>query len=470
MANLKKLPKNKAAVTSLRLKKATAEVTVHPLVIQLQHTLNHYLSAGLLPENAKLLLALSGGLDSTVLLHLLVAVQGYIPFELRALHVHHGLSQNADVWAEFCVLQCQKLNIPLQVVKVHVNQASKSGVEAEARRQRYEALFNYKVDNELSDFVVTAHHQDDQAETLLLQLFRGAGVKGLASMAHIDCNKRLLRPLLGVSRAMLLEYAQAHHIDWCDDESNDNTQFERNFVRFKLMPILESRYESIKPTLARTASHLAEADEMLQALAKLDAEPLLLDNTLCLQGLCQLDFARAKNVLRWWFSQHQLAMPNTEHLTEILAQLLNAKKEAELSIQLQHLWLKRYQQRAFLCAETNADPFDLLWQGEGELPLPNGGTLHFAQVRGHGLAFKHGIQKLRITNRDGGERFKPNALRPTRTLKHLLQEANMPPWQRVKIPLIYWNDTLACVPNIGVAHEFQASEAEMGLQITWLDN
>lgn len=455
MANTKK---------SLKSSKKVKGLVTHPLLSQF----NHFLSRHLKP-NQRVLLALSGGLDSSVLLHLLAAAKQTIPFQLHAMHVHHGLSSNADAWADFCMQQCQLLNVPLEVVRVQLDLNSKQGIEAAARQLRYEALFDFKVNGITPDFVVTAHHQDDQAETLLLQLFRGAGVKGLASMATIDESRRLMRPLLDMSRQTLQEYAEQHNIPWCNDESNDNTQYERNFVRHDVMPVLATRYQSVKSVLARTASHLAEANDLLDTLAKIDADKLLQNNSLCLQALTALDLARAKNLLRWWFSQNQLAMPTSEHLTEIIQQLFNAKSDANIKIQLQNLSLKRYQQRAYLCIERIAEPFDLTWNGESHLSLPNGGQLYFKQVVGSGLALKHGMTKLRITNRDGGERFKPDVLRPTRTLKHLLQEANIPPWQRVHLPLIYWHDTLALVPNIGVAHELQAVENEPGLDIIWQD-
>jgi len=455
MANTKKSLKNS--------KKATSSVA-HPLVSQL----NQFLGCHLKPSQ-RVLLALSGGLDSSLLLHLLAAVKQIIPFELNAMHVHHGLSANADAWADFCTQQCQLLNVPIDIVRVQVDKSSKLGIEAAARQLRYENLFNFKANGIAPDFIVTAHHQDDQAETLLLQLFRGAGVKGLASMAVIDESRRLMRPLLDVSRQDLQEYATQNNIQWCDDESNDNTQFERNFVRHEVMPVLENRYPAIKSVLARTASHLAEANDLLDTLAKIDAEALLQNNSLCLQGLTAFDLPRAKNLLRWWFAKNQLAMPTSEYLTEIIQQLFTAKPDANIHIQLQNLSLKRYQQRAYLCPERFTEPFDMVWNGEPRLQLPNGGKLHFKQVTGAGLALKHGMTKLRITNREGGERFKPDVLRPTRTLKHLLQDANIPPWQREHLPLIYWHDTLAFVPQIGIAHELQASENESGLEITWLD-
>ncbi|NOT65120.1 MAG: tRNA lysidine(34) synthetase TilS [Methylotenera sp.] len=462
-------------VSKKSLKKTAANQPVNNKKMREQSpllaTLQTYLSCHLKP-NATLLLALSGGLDSCVLLHLLVGAKQTHNFNLRALHVHHGLSANADAWAAFCAEQCELLNVPLEIVHVNLNAHAKLGIEAAARKLRYEVLFS----NVSADFVVTAHHQDDQAETLLLQLFRGAGVKGLASMAMVDAPRRLMRPLLDISRSTLQAYAVERGIAWCDDESNSNTDFERNFVRHEVLPVVQMHYPAIKSVLARTASHLAEANNLLDTLASLDAENLLKENSLCLQGLSALDEEalnnpwnkpRAKNVLRWWFAKNKLVMPNAEHLDEIITQLLNAKVDANLNISLQHLTLKRYQQKAYLIQAHEAHTFDLVWSGENFLALPNGGKLVFTQVKGAGLALKFGMEKLRITNRNGGERFKPNSLRPTRTLKHLLQEANIPPWQRDSLPLIYWHDTLAFVPNIGVAHELQAAENELGLVIDW---
>jgi len=448
-------------------------VSSHPLSTQLNQFLVENIQVSHLTPT--LLLALSGGLDSVVLLHLLAEARLAIPFQLHAMHVHHGLSANADSWADFCATQCHKFNVPLQVVHVNVAQNpdyknSEQGIEAEARQLRYNALFTYTVAGKSPEFVVTAHHQDDQAETLLLQLFRGAGVKGLASMAALDKARRLLRPLLDVSRQNLHEYALQHKLVWCDDESNDNTQYDRNFVRHEVLPVLQTRFKSVKAVLARTAGHMAEASELLEVLASQDAEHLLQNNTLCLQGLSQWSVVRAKNVLRWWFSKNGLAMPATEHLNEIVDQLLHAKKDSDLNIKLQHLYLRKYQQRAYLCEDKSAAPFDLVWDGEPELILPSGGKLLFNQVIGSGLAINLGMTKLRITNRDGGERFKPDAQRPTRTLKYLLQEINMPPWQRLYLPLIYWEDKLAFVPGVGIAHGLAAKSDEPGLEIVWQDS
>ncbi len=434
----------------------------------MQTALQQFLSQHIKPQQ-RLLLGLSGGLDSCVLLHLLAQARLTIAFDLQAMHVHHGLSPNADTWAAFCQAQCDALNVPLSIVRVQLNAQSKLGIEGQARQLRYDALLN---NNLQADFVLSAHHQDDQAETLLLQLFRGAGLKGLASMAAADGHRRLLRPLLNVPRSALEDYAQQHGISWCEDESNSNTQYERNFIRHDILPVLSARNPAIKNVLARTASHAAEASDLLNALAALDAQPLLLNDSLCLQGLAMLDEARAKNVLRWWLAGRDISMPSADYLSEIYQQLLQAKADANIDISLNQknqsqLKLKRYQQRAYMVKPQVTTSFDLVWNGEPQLALPNGGQLLFSQVRGAGLALKLGMTRLRISQRNGGENFKPNALRPTRTLKHLLQEANMPPWQRENLPLVYWQDSLAFVPGIGISHELQAASYEDGLNIVW---
>ena len=454
------MPKSKAS--AIRTKS-------HALTLSaVQLELNQFLTTHIKPGQ-HLLLALSGGLDSCVLLHLLTNAKLILGVEFSAMHVHHGLSPNADDGVNFCVQQCEHLKVPLQIVHVQVEKNPNLGIEATARGLRYEALFNAAVAETSPDFIVTAHHEDDQAETLILQLMRGAGVKGLASMASIDPLRRLLRPLLGITRQQLYDYAKLNAIAWCDDESNENTHYERNFVRHELMPMLALRSPAISSVLARTATHMAEANTLLDELARIDAETLVLKNSVCVSGLRTLSHARAKNVLRYWLARNQLAMPHTDQLIEILHQLLDAKADANINIPLQHLSLKRFQQRVYLCHEQVAQDFDLVWNGEQYLDLPNGGQLVFKQVIGSGLALKFGMTKLRITNRDGGERFKPNVLRPTRTLKHLLQEANVPPWQRTNLPLIYWHDTLAYVPGIGIAHELQAHGEEAGLVISWHD-
>ena len=418
--------------------------------------------------DASIKLALSGGLDSVVLLHLLVTCTH--SFQLSAVHVHHGLSAFADSWADFCCTLCHKHNIPVDVIKVKVAPDSGLGVEAAARVLRYEALLRGDF-----DVLVTAHHQDDQAETLLLQLFRGAGVKGLSAMPVIDNHRKIIRPLLDISRAELLLYAEKNKLNWIEDDSNQNKHYERNFLRLDIMPQLQVRYSGLTNNLARSASHFAEAAHMLDELAELDAGACTSTGTsltqISVKLLAALSTSRAKNLLRWWLNKQSFAMPSAAKLDEILAQLIFAKTDAQVKLVLDsktNSVIRRYQSMAYVIRDTGAQPYAIAWQGEEILQLPDNTQLQFVQKMGVGLAINRlQINKLRISNRQGSEEFKPDLNRPTRTLKHCLQAAHMPPWLRVRLPLIYLQDDLAIVPNIGIASHLQARPDEMGLNVLW---
>ncbi len=415
-----------------------------------------------------------------MLLHLLVQARQTLNFNLSAMHVHHGLNPQADHWADFCLSLCQKYDVMCLVKRVKVDVESGLGIEASARAVRYHALFNPQLPrdnpnelNALPTLVVTAHHQDDQAETVLLMLARGAGVKGLAAIAFYDAENRLLRPLLDIPRKTLFDYATLQGLTWCEDDSNDNTAFDRNYVRHKVLPILIKRFPAIKTALARTASHMAEAQDLLNELAVMDAKDCIVKDTLSVEKLRLLSHARAKNLLRWWFAEYNIMMPTTEQLEGLLAQSLHAKADANIECILKThdvdrvLVLKRYQAKLYLIPQPTLVDYDMVWNGETELKLPDGSVLRFVEGVGEGLALRFGIKRLRVTNKKQGERFKPVANRPTRTLKHLMQEAHLPPWQRAHLPLIYLDDALACVPGIGVDYTLKARSKELGLVVTW---
>lgn len=427
-----------------------------------------------------LTIALSGGLDSCVLLHVLAGLRHSMGFQLTAHHVHHGLSNNADTWADFCQVSCKQLNIPLIISTVYVDTNSRLGIESAARQARYHALFSQN-----SGFICTAHHQDDQAETLLLQLARGAGVKGLAAMASLDAKRQLLRPLLNISRTDLEDYAKQHQLAWVDDESNLNQQFDRNFMRHSILPALMQQYPTIKQNLARTAKHLAEANHLLDELAEQDAKACFKDelavNTLLLLPLISLSQSRINNVLRWWLARNRARMPSSSQLQQITQQLFNAKSDAAIKIKVTQesvsnddekstgLTLRRYQHCAYLVTETviNA-PIHIVWTNAPIVHLPDQSYLSFSQKVGEGFAIKHLDNKqLCIKNRVGGERFKPDLNRPSRSLKVILQTSNVPPWQRTQLPLIYLDDVLAIIPDIGVDAHLKAAADEMGLLVSW---
>jgi tRNA(Ile)-lysidine synthase len=413
------------------------------------------------------LLALSGGVDSMVLLHALHALKEYYPFKLHALHVHHGLSAFADGWANHCQEACDALSVPLKVVRVNVKRNSKSGIEAAARAARYAALLNYRdADHVQPDFVVTAHHEQDQAETLLLQLSRGAGVKGLAGMALLDEKKRIYRPLLNTSKAKIQAYANTQGLRWCEDDSNLNVAFERNFLRNQIMPAWSQRHSALHQNLARSARHLAEASQLLDELAAMDAEALLDGNSLCLAGLRKLSLPRAKNCLRWWLGGVGVLMPNAEYLDEILLQLLTARQDAHVDLKLQAHSLKRFQQRAFLVKNIQQEAFNIAWHGEEKILLPSG-VLHISCKAGNDDFLS---PQMIVRSRRGGESLKINKNRPSRTLKYLMQEASIPPWLRTYWPLIFIDDVLVCVPNIGVADHAQEAFEKNKLRFEFQPN
>jgi len=409
----------------------------------------------------RLLLGFSGGLDSTVLLHLLHGLRAACGYELFALHVNHGISPNAGAWQQHCADACAALQVRFSAVQVDVPRDSGLGIEAAARIARYAALKAFPTDR-----VVLAHHRDDQAETLLLQLLRGAGLKGLSAMP--TDSSQILRPLLDTPRAMLEQYAQTHGLRWIEDESNLELAYDRNFIRHSIMPSLEQRFPASRLTLARSASHLAEAADLLDEVAQEDVGPLLRDGRLDIFGMRTLSLPRAKNVLRYWLAGYLPEAPNTSRLQEIYKQLTGARDEARIEMMLEGGCIRRYRGEAWFDRASLAAPDHLLvWQGERELLLP-GGQLSFNTVQGDGLscAKLKGLS-LTIQVRKGGESLRLYPNRPARSLKNLFQEAGVPAWQRLNLPLVYCGDALVAVPGIGVAQDWKAGAGEDGLEIIW---
>lgn len=458
MESSKKLPKNKVA----KQRDSTIEKQVRLFLETLFQSQQS--------NNPSLLVAYSGGLDSTVLLHVLHQIQKTVSFDLRAMHINHGLSHHADDWAAFCQHACDQLAIPIDTITVHVAKESGLGIEAAARNARYAAL-----NNAGADYICLGHHQDDQAETFLLQLARGAGVKGLASMAQVNAKRRLLRPLLYVKRSVLNDYATKHRLQWIEDESNSDTHFDRNFIRHTLIPTFNKRYQDISGTLSRSAMHMADASLLLDELATMDAK-LIIDNSqqfgvIRLDALFNLSRARQGNLIRWWLANNQINMPSTALLNQMLNQLQSKKTDAAIKVQVaDDLIVMRYQRHAYLVRETKkVASINQLWQGEETLLLPDQSRLTFTKQLGKGFAYERRGQaiQLRIKNREGGEFFKPALGRPRRQLKTVMQASAIPPWQRAQLPLIFMDETLVIIPNIGVDAELVAKEHEVGLVVSW---
>src|SRR3990170_4017396 len=297
---------------------------------------------------AHLVVGLSGGVDSVTLLAILADLAGSMRYSLRAVHIHHGISPNASNWAQFCQDLCRRLNVPLQVERVRLDDYRSLGVEGAARRARYEVYAR-----EEADFIVLAHHRDDQAETLLLQLLRGAGPLGMAGMPGLrpleGSRAGILRPFLGFARTEIEAWARDRGLQWIDDESNDDTARQRNFVRHRLLPLIEERFPAARATVARAAAHLSEAGALLGELARLDLAMLDREQDVGVAELRRLGPMRAKNALRSLLQSRAVPAPTAAQLDELYRQLVDAREDRPVLLKIQDWELRRYRGR--MCVE-----------------------------------------------------------------------------------------------------------------------
>lgn len=452
-----------------------AHSTNPPIIDQvLDHVAAGFLSLPLSQQQApvQVLVALSGGMDSCVLFDILCQLQTRLPIQVSAMHVHHGLSPHADAWLAFCQQLCQDKAIPFQFHHLSLPSQPVLGVEAEARRQRYLALAQTQ-----AELIALAHHQDDQAETLLLQGMRGAGVKGMAAMPIWDAQYKRWRPLLDLSRQSLLLYAQQRRLSWIEDESNQSLHFQRNRVRHELIPFMQQCQPAVIANLARSASLLAEAQQLIDSVASEDAQRACQQGDLNLHVLRQLPAPRASHLLRYWFAQQQLLMPSQARLMEIMRQLCEAEQSQQPTFQLRHrdhqhnVTLYRHQGWAKLQISplsVGQDGVEMQWRNATSQTLADGSQLLFAHQRGQGLSLqKIDQQAIHLQYRHGGERIKLFTHRPSKTLKQWWQTFQVPAWQRQQIPLLYIAQELVALPNIGVQCGWQATSDEMGLVVQW---
>jgi tRNA(Ile)-lysidine synthase len=379
------------------------------------------------PANAELAVGLSGGVDSVVLLHRL---KNDFP-AVKAIHVHHGLSPNADAWARFCARLCRQLGVPLQIAKVKVVRKGK-GLEAAARDARYAAFAKIK-----APVIALAHNLDDQAETVLMNLLRGAGTRGASGMPERvrRGGKTFVRPLLDLPRKEILAYARRHKLEWIEDESNGDEALTRNFLRRRVGPLLARKFPRWKEALGRASRHMAARE------------------------------AGREDLLRKFLEAQGLRAPSEAKLVDMLKQLTSGG--ARTAIAHDGKVLQVYRDRVSVSRATGGGDFSpLTWKGESRLQLPAlGGELRFRRVKGRGIAAEH--RPLSVRLRSGGERLQPDARRPRRTLKNLFQEAGVPPWRRERLPLLYKGADLVWAPGLGIDARFSATAGEAGLIPEW---
>lgn len=386
-------------------------------------------------DDRRVLVGFSGGLDSTVLLHLLAGDADIRRNGLRAIHVHHGLHADADAWAAHCRRTCDALDVPLSIVHVEVDHWSGLGLEAAARDARHRAFADALDDDEI---LALAHHRDDQAETFLLRALRGSGVDGLAAMRpwRAYASGWLWRPLLDVPRDALQARATAHGLAWIEDASNGDPRFDRNFLRNEVMPLLRQRWPQASNNLARCAALNAQAADLLDvddvsALRRAMRD----DRTLDVDALLSIPQERRARVLRRWIGGLGLPPLPGNGIARIERDLLPARADAEACFEWSGARIRRW--RTLLHAGSMRDPLPVhwsqAWDGATPLLLPTGDTLSL-------LGADRFDQPLRVHARQGGERIVLQGRSHSHALKNLLQEAGIPPWQRERLPLLSTTD------------------------------
>ena len=373
-----------------------------------------------------IVIALSGGIDSVVLLHFL---NSHYPGNIRAIHINHNLSEHSEDWSLFCKELCQKQDIEFKSIDININ--TSSNIEENARKKRYLSLKSELSKNEV---LCTAHHQEDQSETFLLQLFRGSGVAGLASMPKMKnfADSFLYRPLLNVSKQLIIEYASKYNLDWVEDDSNNNINFKRNLLRLQLIPQLESSFDGLIKNISRSAYHQSEALKLMHDLAEIDIEKfnLVINHRIQVLPLTQLPSRRIANVLRYYIACRGFLMPSNKVLTELIS-VITAKDDAKVILKWHLYEVRRYDNELYF--------FD------GEPERSNEDCPLFNKLKDQ--------TNFTIRFRQDGQRVRLKGKKHSSSLKKILQSANIPPWERDKLRMYYVNDTLIGMESIGEMSE-----------------
>lgn len=428
--------------------------------------------AGAVAEGAtpRFVVALSGGLDSTVALSALLKTS--LSASIRAVHVDHGLHPDSAEWRRHCRDVCAALHVPFTDVAVSARPSRGQSPEEAARQARYRCLEHDLGEGET---LVTGHHADDQLETVLLQLLRGAGPAGLAAMPMLADFGRgsLCRPLLGFRRAELAAWAESRRLTWLEDPSNRETGFDRNYLRHHVVPRLQDRWPAAALSAVRSARLCGEVAELLEALGDIDLEPLSVGGRLDVQGVRSLSPVRQRNLLRRWMSRSGLTTPDARRLDSILGNVLGARGDRCPEVRWQGGAVRRYRGKLYALDATSLQTLDQPdldehWDPARVLDLgPGRGRLRLAPADGPGLdASWLAREPLTVRSRRGGERMTLPGRKGSRSVKKLLQEAGVPPWWRPHVPLIWQGGRLLAVADLWYSAEASSGGAT-GRRIVW---
>jgi tRNA(Ile)-lysidine synthase len=419
--------------------------------------------AALLPEfpAVSLCVAFSGGLDSTALLSALAALPEVRP-RLRALHVDHGLQPHSSSWAAHCRAVAHALEVPLEVLSVRARRPRGASLEALARGWRYRLLAKHLA---AAEVLLCAHHADDQLETVLLQLLRGAGLPGIAAMPAVApfAAGRIVRPLLHIAREEIEAWARARALNWIEDASNADERLDRNYLRRKVVPLIRARWPGAARAVARSARHAAEGQALLDLLARADVERAADGVALRLASLRALDAARRRNALRYWIASSGYPLPDTRRLNELAGALLQARADANPRVSWGGVCAQRHAERLTLSrAQPRAalEPLDWPLTAEPSIELPGGiGRLELAPAALGPIDLGAMPPALTVRLRRGGERLRPRREGPMRSLKSLLQAARVPLAERERLPLLFDGARLIAAGDLWLDAAVQAGAA-----------
>ena len=408
--------------------------------------------------DVSLCVALSGGVDSSALLAALATPRRARP-RLRAIHVDHGLHPNSGLWSAHCRSLARSLDVPLQILAAKVKRARGDSLEAAARAARYALL---EANLSPGEVLLTAHHEDDQLETVLLQLFRGSGVAGISAMPEITAFGRgfLARPLLSCARSQLEEWARATGLAWVEDDTNADETLDRNYLRRRVIPLLRARWPGVATSVGRSARHAARAQQLLDEVARRDIARAADGDGLAASALRGLTIERRRNAVRFWIARSGFVVPDTRRMDEICGPLLQARPDANPRVSWGELVLRRERGRLSISkvGRPSGDPLVWQWTVQATCDLPNsGGQLELSQDARGPLDLDALPTAVTVRTRSGGERLRPRRGGPTRALKSLLQEAHVPPGERAHLPLVCADERVLAVADLWLDESVQAA-------------
>ncbi|OED41823.1 tRNA lysidine(34) synthetase TilS [Endozoicomonas sp. (ex Bugula neritina AB1)] len=413
--------------------------------------------------------AFSGGVDSTVVLHMLVALrqQGILD-TVEALHIHHGLSECADQWAAFCEHVCALWNVPLTLARITVPEDTGEGIEQAARMIRYR-IFEQQVMG--GGCLVMGHHLDDQAETVLLRLFRGTGLEGLSGIpqSRVLGEGQILRPLLDTRRHAIEQYARDHRLDWIEDDSNNNERFSRNFLRQRIIPELEQRWPG---AARRIASLTTEISAVKQVMHDRVAEAMeqchrhekgwWADYTLLnIQSFRLLNSELQKQVFRFWLKSHTGSVLGREQLDKVFNELIDARQDAEPQMKVGDYILRRFRGELYITSIADECCYDIqvwVWPISEYIVLKDGLRIYSYCEGDIELPDKQ-LRVLRREHISGSEKIAVAGREGRKTLKRWLQDFDLPPWCRNRQPFVFDGDQMIAAPGLWVCPSYQGKNA-----------